>query len=334
MIELLAKYLSGNASLEERQQIEEWRNENPEEFLSFSEAWEASHIASFDAQKAKASVMGRISAQQKFKENASATKGVSFKVWAVAASLVLLVGLAYFFYSGGIGLSGADEVADGWATATTGKGESKDVKLSDGSVVSMTGSSTLRYPLEFGEERRVVFEGKAFFDITPDAAHAFKVETADALVTVVGTSFQVKTEAEARYSEVTVETGIVSLTKKPQPNVAEKPVKIDLYPGETGVVKRETRGVSKTKNLNQNYLAWKTNKMVFNKASMKEVVATISEVYDVEVKLASNDLADCRLTATFDKKPIREVMEVISQTFSFDVKASKNTYEISGKACR
>ena len=53
MIELLAKYLSGNASLEEQQQVEEWRNENQEEFLSFSEAWSATDVKSFDVEKAR-----------------------------------------------------------------------------------------------------------------------------------------------------------------------------------------------------------------------------------------------------------------------------------------
>ncbi|CAD5281102.1 MULTISPECIES: FecR family protein [unclassified Imperialibacter] len=334
MIELLAKYLSGNASLEEQQQVEEWRNENQEEFLSFSEAWSATDVKSFDVEKARGSVMGRISTQKNFAQVREPASGFSGKIWAVAASIVVLLGIGYFLFVGS-GANTSDEITvDGWVVVETDAGESKDVKLSDGSVVAMSEMSRLSYPTQFADERRVVFNGKAFFDITPDPDHAFKVETIEALVTVVGTSFQVKTESEAKYSEVIVETGVVSLTKKPQPNVAERPIKVELFPGETGVVRREGQGVSKSKNMNQNYLAWKTNKMVFKQTSMKEVVNTLNEVYKADIRLANKDIGDCRLTATFDGKPISEVMEVISQTFSFEVTGSKNKYEIDGKACR
>ncbi len=334
MIELVAKYLSGNASLEEQEQVEEWRNQNQQEFLSYSEAWATAHVNAFDKESARAAVMGRISTQNRFEQKTKGSAGFTWRLAGIAAAVSLLLGIAYFLFVGGSNSTASDLIVDGWEVVETDKGETKEVNLADGSTVSMSELSRLSYPLQFGDERRIVFNGKGFFDVVPDKEHPFRVETIEALVTVVGTSFQIKTESIAKFSEVIVETGIVTLARKPQPNVAEKSIEVDLRPGEAGVVRREAKGVSKSKNMNQNYLAWKTNKMVFNSTAMSDVITTLNEVYNVDIKLTNKEIADCRLTATFDRKPINEVIEVIKQTFSFEVENSRNEYEISGKACR
>ena len=334
MIELVAKYLSGNASLDEQRRVEEWRNENSEEFLAMSEAWSASNVEVFSPGEAQAAVMARIATQSRFDGGAPGGTNFSLRNLGIAASIALVLGVAYFFFAGGNTSSTDSLVVDGWVVVETDASEKREVTLPDGSVVSLSERSSVSFPEQFADERKVVFNGKAFFDIAPDSEHPFKVETTEALITVVGTSFQVKTEQTAKYSEVIVETGVVTLTKRPQPNVAEKAVKVELFPGESGVVRRESGGVAKSKNMNQNYLAWKTNKIVFNRTKMSEVVETLNEVYGVEVTLLNREIANCRLTATFDGKPVSEVMEVVGQTFDFEIASSKGKFEINGKACQ
>ncbi len=332
MMDVVAKYLSGNANLDEQKQVEEWRDGNPEEFLALSEAWSFSGTTKFDAEAAKKAVLNRISNQRIFDSGGSAPSKQSYWTWVAAASVLILLGIGYFAY---FSSGSSDSVLNptGWEVVETGSNETREVKLSDGSVVSLSEQSVLSYPTSFESERKVTLSGKAFFDIVPNASQPFKVETFEAVVTVLGTSFQVKTEEEAKYSEVIVETGKVSLTKKPQANVAERAVKIDLAPGEVGIVKRESKGVSKAKNSNQNYLAWKTNKIVFDKTSLRDVAATLHDVYKVDVQFSSSTIANCRLTATFEKKPIEEVMEVISQTFGYEITNRKANYLITGSSC-
>lgn len=332
MMDAVAKYLSGNANLDEQKQVEEWRDGNPEEFLALSEAWSFSGTANFDAQEAKKAVLSRISNQKRFDSGGTSPSKRSHWIWVAAACVLVLVGVGYFAY---VDSDASESVLNptGWEVVETGSNETKEVKLSDGSIVSLSGESVLSYPSSFDSERKVTLSGRAFFDVVPNASLPFKVETFEAVVTVLGTSFQVKTAEEARYSEVIVETGKVSLTKKPQANVAERAVKIDLSPGEVGIVKRESKGVSKAKNNNQNYLAWKTNKIVFDKTSLRDVAATLHDVYKVDVQFSSNSIANCRLTATFEKKPIEEVMEVISQTFGYEITNRKANYLITGNSC-
>ncbi len=331
-MELVAKYLSGNANEEEKRQVEEWRNENPEEFLSYQETWSATGFQSFDVAAARAAVFSRIETQKKFSNPKSGA--FSLKWLGIAAAVALLLGVSYiFFFNSDSDRSGV-VAPDGWVMVETRAGETKNVKLPDGSNVTLNEVSAISYAPNFANNRNVNFAGTAFFEIVPDKDHPFKVETTEAVVTVLGTSFQVRAENQVQYSEVIVETGLVTLAKKPQPNVAEKSVKIELNAGEVGVVKRAGGGVAKSKNRDVNYLAWKTHKMTFNKTSMKDVASTLNKVYKVEVALGNEEIGNCKLTATFDKKPVEEVIEVISQTFGFEVAATADKYTLNGKACR
>ena len=334
MMELVAKYLSGNANEVEKGQVEEWRNENPEEFLSYSEAWAASGFQSFNTVAASAAVRARIQTQQRFDDPEAANGAPKRKWFWIAAAIAVLAGISYFFLYDAQSPDSGFLSTDGWVMAKTEPGETKEIELPDGSVVTLNESSTMSYPPEFATQREVNFSGTGFFEIAPDAAYPFTVETSEAIVTVLGTSFQVKAEMKANYSEVIVETGQVRLTKKPRPQVAEKPVRIELTPGDIGVVRGGGAGVAKTKNSDPNYLSWKTRKMVFSKTPMKKVVAKLNEVYKVDIQLANQQIENCKLTATFDQKSVDEVIEVISQTFAFEVASSSGKYTLNGKSCQ
>lgn len=334
MMELVAKYLSGNANEVEKKQVEEWRNENPEEFLSYSESWAASGFLSFDTASARATVQARIKNQRRFENPESGDGTPKIKWFWIAAAVAVLAGISYFFLYDSQSPDSGLSSPDGWIMAKTEAGETEEIELPDGSVVTLNELSTISYPPEFGTQREVNFAGTGFFEIAPDAVHPFTVETSEAIVTVVGTSFQVKAETKASYSEVIVETGQVRLTKKPRPQVAEKPVRIELTPGDIGVVRAGGAGVAKTKNSDPNYLSWKTRKMVFSKTPMKKVVAKLNEVYKVDIQLANQQIESCKLTATFDQKSVDQVIEVISQTFGFEVASSSERYTLSGKSCQ
>ena len=92
--------------------------------------------------------------------------------------------------------------------------------LPDGSQVTLNGNATLQYTSAFGkDERRVVLTGEAFFDVTKSDA-PFTIETFNATVTVLGTSFNVQASPGAADAEtlVSVETGIVQVAAKNAPD--------------------------------------------------------------------------------------------------------------------
>ena len=124
----------------------------------------------------------------------------------IAASVILVAGLGitWLIWVFNI-LHKRNEVAQ------TGQNVLIDT-LSDGSVITLNKRSSITYPSKFkGNTRAIALKGEAFFNVAPDKKKPFIISVNDVQVTVVGTSFNIK--SENGNTEVVVETGIVRVTR-------------------------------------------------------------------------------------------------------------------------
>lgn len=134
-----------------------------------------------------------------------------FKWIAVAASLLLVVGLSwqYFSKSQKAGLAGTE-------TAATTKDisnptpQKKTLTLGDGSTVELSPNSTISYSENFNSAKReVVLKGEALFDIAKDAARPFYVYSNSVRITVLGTRFTVNSYDANHATKVILHEGRV-----------------------------------------------------------------------------------------------------------------------------
>ena len=143
-------------------------------------------------------------AWQQFAAKHQVRRTVSFhRYWMAAASvLLLLIGFGTYYIT--------DRNSPEWVAITTIPGQIKDVYLPDSTLISMAGSSSIRYDAKsYGKERRVVeMKGKAFFKVTRNETRPFSVYTERTEVTVLGTSFQINEQPDG--TDVNVMTGKVS----------------------------------------------------------------------------------------------------------------------------
>jgi ferric-dicitrate binding protein FerR (iron transport regulator) len=88
---------------------------------------------------------------------------------------------------------------------------------------------SLQYPHRFGEERRVRLVGEAFFEVEEHST-PFIVQTFNAEVTVLGTTFNVKAWPTSLdpATTVTLESGRVALNVLDRPDEA-----VQMDPGQT-----------------------------------------------------------------------------------------------------
>jgi ferric-dicitrate binding protein FerR (iron transport regulator) len=117
----------------------------------------------------------------------------------------------------------------GWWTATRQPGSAaRDMRvihndesgstlvsmLEDGSVVYLSGETSIRYPTRFDEDRReITLRGDAFFDIHSNRARPFVIDTEPATVEVQGTAFGIRNSHRSAFS-LSVRQGEVRVTLK------------------------------------------------------------------------------------------------------------------------
>jgi transmembrane sensor len=129
----------------------------------------------------------------------------SFRRWAIAATLLLVVAAGAF-------LANRLEEDPEYVTAI---GEQRTVPLDDGSRIALNSNSKIK--IEFNAERRAVrlLRGEAFFEVAHNRERPFVVIAGDNQVTAVGTAFEVRYEPD--HIDVTLVEGKVNVTSTAEP---------------------------------------------------------------------------------------------------------------------
>lgn len=203
--------------------------------------------------------------------------------------------------------------------------EMRIVNLADGSTVRVMQNSNLTYladPDAF--DRHVVLSGKAFFEVNPDDV-AFRVETANSVTTVLGTSFGVVFEDNV--TEVTLVTGRVSLAASEH---SEDPVLLE--PGMASSISGS--GVPTDPyavNLDE-ALIW-TRLFIFRDTPLRHIATRLSDSFKVTITLEEG-LEDEVLTGTFSEdQGVDEILDVISSALGIrvEVDVESGSYRLLSK---
>ena len=194
----------------------------------------------------------------------------------------------------------------------------KIITLEDGSRVHLNGNSELKYPNRFsGKQRLVTLKGEAFFEITPNKKRPFVIAANNALVKVLGTTFNVNTHH--KNVEVLVKSGVVKLS--PKRDTANHVI---LKKGEFGIITHTETQLSTPPG--PNYLAWKTRHLIFSGETMDEVARQINHAYQVNIEFKDDTIKKLRLTTTFNQQSLENIMESLCLTFH--LKYEKNREKI------
>jgi transmembrane sensor len=325
---LLAKYLAGEANEKEKAAVEKWLDqsaENRAEFGKLRSDWKIMEsMKQFDVDNAWKKLHGRIVDNEEpiLSDNGKSVDLHQRMSWGtplrIAASLLLLIALGA---SIAIAVGRFQKV-----TITASAYERlKSVTLPDGTTVTMNSNTTLSYMKHFhGNTRNVTLAGEAFFEVTPDKSRPFIIQTDNAAIRVVGTSFNVDTKGSSSTVEVYVSTGIVEVYKPESRNNG-----VFLHPGELGTVSKNI--INSKKVSNENAIAWKTGRMDFRDIPLSEAVEMLNKMYDVNIILKAQGLASIRTVGEYryPEEPLDTILRVFCQQNLLRIEKSDNKIYLS-----
>ncbi|WP_017731229.1 FecR family protein [Nafulsella turpanensis] len=321
--EITAKQLEGKASPSELEALQQWLAEDPAHQKQYQEQkrlWVLTSPpppAKIDTQTAWEKVRKTIRPeQQKIKQR---------PLWPltarIAASVALLIGLAWLVQLLFFPYYSMEVVASG--------NEQKMFLLPDSSQVWLNKHSRLIYQPDFeGAERAVILEGEAFFEVKHDPEKPFTVETAEALTTVLGTSFNLRAYPEEETVELRVATGKVAFAAEEEQAQALVPA------GYAAILQKPVNTISKFRNLSENAWAWKSGSLTFKGESLAEVALVLERYYGVNLRLQNPQLANCRFTGSFQEPALKEVLQVLATALQLEyTRQNEQTYTLTGQGC-
>ena len=203
-------------------------------------------------------------------------------------------------------------------------GKRSELTLADGTRIWLNSGSQISYPSIFtGKIREVYLSGEAFFDVAPDKAKPFIVNTGDLKMKVVGTSFDVCAyENDPTTQVVLVEGKILSGRNR----TFAKPV--ELVPGERLVFKKSDETLIKDRVDVELYSSWVNGYLIFRNEPVSGIFRKLERYYNRQIVM-ENNLDKVTFSGKLDLiEDIEMVLDNISFTASFTVSRENNIYTI------
>lgn len=256
--------------------------------------------------------------------------------WAAAAVLIMALSSLWWWW----GNTSEPEMV----VYQTGYGETMPVDLEDGSRVMLNANSKMIWNRDWekrGNGRWIELEGEAFFEVahleTRNSSGVeripFRVRTADLVVNVLGTSFNVS--QRRGQTDVFLETGSIKLdllelqTNHVQTdhNVGEQSrlEPIVMKPGErvrfsarSGELEKEEGDPSD----------WKEGTLTFTKRKFGEVLSSLEDIYGKQFEVTDENLLDRVVNLALPYENWETVRQLIGMPLNIEFIEQENTNEI------
>ena len=308
--QIIAKLIIGKADKEELHALEDWKKESEDNISMLKDSMRINELSNHlhdykevDTHKAWSKVESRMTPD---------TKVFKINRWAkIAAALVAIVAMVWMFN-------------DTFFTTETPvqtylASEVKDIKLSDGSLISMDANSKLTEL----QVRTVTLDGRAYFDITPDKNSPFTVQVFHGALTVLGTEFNINTNAQ--FTQIYVTEGKVKHSYLGKEYVLEVGDMLSIRDNKATLTKTES----------PHLVAWKSQSLTFKDESLLRVLESVAVYYKVALDASdvqeSND--KCKINTTYSKETIEQVLTELSILAGLKYEFKNNKITVKSFKC-
>lgn len=183
----------------------------------------------------------------------------------------------------------------------TGPEESTTVRLDDGTIVRLAPGSRLEVDNRSTGERRVTFDGVAYFAVARDASRPFIIHTKNGDAHVLGTRFELRTE-DTEMRVVVVEGRVALESGGGRTEVAASQM------GRAGADRTPT--VVDVENVND-FIGWANGLFVYQSTPLSRVARDLAEHYGVEIEIPERQLADREVTAWLREQSFDAAMTAV-----------------------
>jgi ferric-dicitrate binding protein FerR (iron transport regulator) len=278
--DILYKFFEGNASFEEEAAVKQWMEESAENRLVFLKERKL-----FDAMLLLGNEEIIKNGKKRFSINLSSLRTELIKIAAVVA---ITLGGSYFYYQ-----SSLEKELMAMQTITVPAGQRINITLVDGTNVWLNARTSLSYPVKFGKNnRQVVLDGEAYFDVTKDKSKPFIVQTDNYNVEVLGTQFDVNAYSETGEFETTLMSGSVKVA-----SASDSTQKITLKPNNKVFLQDGKLHVTAVDDYNP--YRWKEGLICFKNETFTSIMKDFEKYYGLTIQVKNKNVFKYVYTGKF-----------------------------------
>ncbi|MEG1543927.1 MAG: FecR domain-containing protein [Tannerellaceae bacterium] len=302
--EILPRYCSGEATIEECRMVEEWIQQSDENYRIVKQMYTIDQVVAtvqmeskVDMEKALASVNRKMS---------NAPSHITWFTWVQRLAAILFIPLFIAFAVQNFVPSKA-EIAQ-MIEVKTNPGMTTTVDLPDGSKVYLNSESSLTYPSFFSKDKRSVkLIGEAFFEVQKDPKHGFIVSTLNhTQIEVLGTTFNVEAFERDSFISTTLVEGKVRFAYQKN----RQPATVVMTPGQKLMYDRTSSQVKLIQTNGETETAWKDGKIVFQATPLPEALWMLEKRFNVTFVLSNDRLRGEAFNGSFTNQRLERILEI------------------------
>jgi transmembrane sensor len=221
----------------------------------------------------------------------------------------------------GVGLTFLQPAPPEAILLATARGEIRTFTLSDGSELTLGGASRVRGEFTARTRALQLVDGNAYFDIARDENRPLTVDAGGVQIGVLGTRFDIK--KRAGQVSVSVDSGHVRVMAGAAVDAR------DLHAGDRIVSTAALRlGPVEPFDADRE-LSWRTGRLSFVDAPLRDIVADMNQYSDRPVRLSPGAPGDLRLTLSFSVQQIGQVLAGLDTAYPINVRENDTEIVIS-----
>ena len=319
LFQKIARYLSGNCSDEERKFIDQWKEENESNRQMFSELskiWEGQDSGLPDLKIDTEAALEKVHRELDRSESPKLKSYTLLRTMLrYAAIFILVVGAAFlasklFIHSETVQFVSADKI--------------REVELPDGSRLWINKNSSVILARSFNKhKRKIKFEGEGYFEIAHNPHIPFIIEAQGTVTEILGTKFNLN----ARHGAGDVVLSLVEGKVAFRAEEAKSKV-IILKPGEEAEFRKKDKSIWKQE-ATENYLAWRTKRLVFRNTPLYRALKEIGTLYEVEMTTADSSLEKVKINAVMDSLPLTSVIQLLEESLDVKISEEEGKYRLT-----
>lgn len=364
--ELLVRYLFNEETAGEKAFVENWLNtseENRHYFNRLKKAWQLTEIkqdlAYITNEANLEEKWGRIEqniTEDEVEEYRPTRRPVVYRMLigaAVAASLLLLIGLGWLLFSNNKPVTPVVQNKEKKADSVTFVirhevntiGKEKRIQLADGSLIVLANNSEVSFREPFVDKREITLTGKAYFKVAHNAKKPFTVTSDDISTTALGTEFTITAFRNTSHIIIRLYEGKVVIkaldktNKRLKNDVYLLPGQEFVYGGKPAVKTFSVNNHAAPEQIMQQELAGDnpalpetTDKpyFMFNNQLLGDVFDDLAALYNVKIIYEKTDVQKIYFTRKYDRTDSLEtILKEIGTIHHLTITKKDNAYIIS-----
>lgn len=321
---LILRLLSGEADFNEKNRIAKWLDlsvENKKLYIDLREIWLSTGIQEnadqYNLDKAIHQFRDHIG-KAKTKQKREIRLIQFVRNYAAVFILALALPLSYYY--------GTRNIAEqSMTTICCALGDKSTIILPDSSKVWLNSGSRLSFNSDFKNcGRNVILEGEAFFSVSKEKEHPFRVMASGIEIKVLGTQFNVKAYNDERSVSTTLVEGSLQITSQGE--------SLLIKPDQKIVFNKETRKMSLNELTDTSpEIDWKKGRLIFRNESLEELGPKLERWFDVDIVFADEQVKRRKFTGVLERESILEVISYFELSKYVTCKIQGNKITIKTK---